>query len=62
MKRPSRPWPKKASGSYKRARLRVNELTAGTTLSTLASTTLGWSTDVWDFSGALPTLVNNPEN
>ena len=35
---------------------------AGTTLSTLASTTLGWSTDVWDFSGSLPTLVNNPEN
>ena len=35
---------------------------AGTTLSTLASTTLGWSTDVWDFSGDLPKLINNPEN
>ncbi len=29
---------------------------AGKTLSQLASTTLGWSADVWDFSGALPTL------
>ena len=26
------PWPKKAFGSYKRARLRVNELTAGMAL------------------------------
>ena len=26
------------------------------TLSELASTTLGWSSDVWDFSGELPTL------
>ena len=32
---------------------------AGTTLSTLASTTLGWSADVWDFSGAVPTLKAN---
>lgn len=30
--------------------------TAETNLSTLASTTLGWSSDVWDFSGSLPTL------
>ncbi len=29
---------------------------AGKTLSQLASTTLGWSSDVWDFSGELPTL------
>ena len=29
---------------------------AGKTLSQLASTTLGWPADVWDFSGALPTL------
>lgn len=29
---------------------------AGKTLSRLASTTLGWSSDVWDFSGELPTL------
>ena len=25
-------------------------------LSQLASTTLGWSSDVWDFTGDLPTL------
>lgn len=29
---------------------------AGTTLSQLASDILGWSSDVWDFSGELPTL------
>ncbi len=29
---------------------------AGKTLSQLASTTLGWSSDVWDFSGDVPTL------
>lgn len=29
---------------------------AGKTLSRLASTTLGWSSDVWDFTGDLPTL------
>ena len=29
---------------------------AGKTLSQLASTTLGWSSDVWNFSGSLPTL------
>ena len=29
---------------------------AGKTLSQLASTTLGWSSDIWDFSGELPTL------
>jgi len=29
---------------------------AGKTLSQLASTTLGWSSDVWDFSDSLPTL------
>ena len=29
---------------------------AGTTLSQLASTTLGWSSEVWDFTGDLPTL------
>jgi hypothetical protein len=29
---------------------------AGKTLSQLASTTLGWSSDVWDFSDDLPTL------
>lgn len=29
---------------------------SGKTLSQLASTTLGWSGDVWDFSGSLPTL------
>ncbi|MBP5381725.1 MAG: hypothetical protein J6Y45_00055 [Bacteroidales bacterium] len=29
---------------------------ADKTLSQLASTTLGWSSDVWDFSGSLPTL------
>ena len=29
---------------------------AGKTLSELASTTLGWSSSVWDFSTALPTL------
>ena len=29
---------------------------AGKTLSQLASTTLGWSSDVWDFTGDLPTL------
>ena len=28
----------------------------GQTLSLLASTTLGWSSDVWDFNGELPTL------
>lgn len=28
----------------------------GTTLSTLASGTLGWSSAIWDFSGSLPTL------
>lgn len=30
--------------------------TSETSLSTLASTTLGWSSDVWDFSGPLPLL------
>ena len=30
---------------------------SGTTLSALASTTLGWSSDVWDFSGEMPTLL-----
>ena len=36
---------------------------AGKTLSQLASTTLGWSSSVWDFnSGDLPKLRNNPEN
>ena len=34
---------------------------AGTTLSTLASTTLGWSADIWNFSGDRPTLKDNPE-
>ena len=29
---------------------------SGTTLSQLASTTLGWPADIWDFSGSLPTL------
>lgn len=29
---------------------------SGKTLSQLASTTLGWSSDVWDFTGDLPTL------
>ena len=29
---------------------------SGKTLSQLASTTLGWSSDVWDFSESLPTL------
>ncbi len=29
---------------------------AGKTLSQLASTTLGWSSDIWDFSDELPTL------
>ena len=29
---------------------------SGTKLSTLASTTLGWSSSVWDFSGDTPTL------
>ena len=29
---------------------------AGKTLSELASTTLGWSSEIWDFSTALPTL------
>lgn len=29
---------------------------AGKTLSQLASTTLGWSSDIWDFTGDLPTL------
>ena len=29
---------------------------AGKTLSQLASTTLGWSSNVWDFSGDVPTL------
>lgn len=29
---------------------------AGKTLSQLASTTLGWSGDIWDFTGDLPTL------
>lgn len=29
---------------------------SGTTLSQLASTTLGWPADIWDFSGNLPTL------
>lgn len=29
---------------------------AGKTLSELASTTLGWDSAIWDFSGALPTL------
>lgn len=29
---------------------------AGKTLSQLASTTLGWDSDVWDFSGDVPTL------
>ena len=32
------------------------QVDAGKTLSQLASTTLGWSADVWDFSGSLPTL------
>ena len=35
---------------------------AGKTLSQLASTTLGWSSDIWDFRGDLPKLINNPEN
>ena len=35
---------------------------AGKTLSELASTTLGWSSDIWDFSGDRPTLKANPEN
>lgn len=30
---------------------------SGKTLSELASTTLGWSSDTWDFSGDLPTLI-----
>lgn len=30
--------------------------TDGKTLSQLASTTLGWSSDIWDFTGDLPTL------
>lgn len=30
--------------------------TSETSLSTLASTTLGWSSDIWDFSGPLPLL------
>lgn len=34
---------------------------AGKTLSQLASTTLGWSSEVWDFTGDLPTLKNNPQ-
>ena len=29
---------------------------AGKTLSQLASTTLGWSSEIWDFSGPLPLL------
>ena len=29
---------------------------AGKTLSQLASTTLGWSGEVWDFTGSIPTL------
>ena len=29
---------------------------SGTTLSQLASTTLGWDSEIWDFSGELPTL------
>ena len=29
---------------------------SGKTLSQLASTTLGWSSDVWDFSDSLPAL------
>ena len=35
---------------------------AGKTLSELASTTLGWSSDIWDFSGDRPTLKANPES
>ena len=50
------------SGDNGRWAYHGKHVAAGTTLSTLASTTLGWSSDVWDFSGALPTLVNNPEN
>ena len=34
---------------------------AGKTLSQLASTTLGWPSEVWDFSGDRPTLKDNPE-
>ena len=44
------------SGDNGRWAYHGKHVAAGTTLSTLASTTLGWSTDVWDFSGALPVL------
>lgn len=50
------------SGDNGRWAYHGKHVAVGTTLSTLASTTLGWSTDVWDFSGSLPTLVNNPDN
>ena len=44
------------SGDNGRWAYHGKHVAAETTLSTLASTTLGWSTDVWDFSGALPVL------
>ena len=44
------------SGDNGRWAYHGKHVAAGTTLSTLASTTLGWSTDVWDFSGSLPVL------
>ena len=44
------------SGDNGRWAYHGKHVAAGTTLSSLASTTLGWSTDVWDFSGSLPVL------
>ena len=48
------------SGDNGRWAYHGKHVAAGTTLSTLASTTLGWSSSVWDFSGDLPKLINNP--
>ncbi len=44
------------SGDYGRWAYHGKHVASGTKLSTLASTTLGWSSSVWDFSGDTPTL------
>lgn len=44
------------SGDYGRWAYHGKHVAPGTKLSTLASTTLGWSASVWDFSGDTPVL------
>lgn len=46
----------KGSDNYPQFAYHGKHVPSGTTLSQLASLTLGWSSDVWDFSGDVPTL------